>query len=78
MFLIIREAKLNDYNVQPHFLGQDLFENTNESTIGYSRIEIILLRTLKFLKITPEILMTKNRNIKEIVKYISNLVMKNA
>jgi hypothetical protein len=59
MFLILRHPtlKLNDYDVLPHFLGQDLFVDPGGSTIGYTKLEELVLKGMFAFGLSPQRLM---------------------
>ena len=65
IFMIGRECHLNDYDVSPHFLGQDLFLDTSDSTIGYTELEQMVLRVLHMQKISPERLINMSLYVKQ-------------
>jgi hypothetical protein len=67
MFMISKTHNLNDYGVKPHIIGQDLFTNPSESSIGYLKIEKFILWILRKYQISP-------RYIMQITLFLKNLV----
>ena len=67
IFVIVRSQKLNDYDVNPHIVGQDLFTDMGQSSIGYSKLEQLVLRALHANKISPHKIITSNVKSKQML-----------
>jgi hypothetical protein len=73
MFTISRTHGLNDYGVKPHFVGQDLFTNPGESSIGYSKLEQCILRILKKYHISPRFMMNTTLSVKQLLYWLAHV-----
>jgi hypothetical protein len=73
ILILLQQLKINHYDVHPHFLGQDLFTNPEESVIGYSKMEQIVLVLLRKLRMSPRLLMNANLGMKSLIRYAARL-----
>ena len=71
MLLVLktRSLGLNDYDVLPHFLGQDLFTDTGGSTIGYTKMEELVLKGMFLFGLSPQYLMEANLHLNHSQKF---------
>ena len=74
--LCSRAHNLNTFGVAPHFLGQNLFTNMGESTIGYTSMEQVGISLTRVLKLSPEVFMQFILFVKRLIRTFDVLLVR--